>query len=174
MAQHTPSAFLTLWLALVMAPAHGQESTVRGAYLVQILGCGRCHTEGYLTGSEATGPHLAGSRIGIGYTSGERPAIVFPSNLTQDPDTGIGGWTRDDIINAITRGVTADRHRQLAVMPWMNYSALADADVQAIADYLLSLPSVSNRIPDPTPAGAEPTEEYVRFGIYRFKPRTKE
>lgn len=161
-----------LWVLvpILAAPAHGQESVARGAYLVQLLGCGRCHTEGHLTGNVGTAPHLAGSRIGIAYTSGNQPGVVFPSNLTPDPETGIGEWTRVDIVNAMTRGQSSNRHETLTVMPWMDYNVVTESDLGAIADYLLSLPAVSRKIPDPIPAGAQPTHEYVRFGIYRFTP----
>lgn len=148
----------------------GESSAERGAYLVQLLGCGRCHTEGYLTGARSVGAHMAGSRIGIGYTGGDRPGIVFPSNLTPDPDTGLGGWTREQIITAMTRGGVSDRHRRLTVMPWMDYSGLTDPDLEAIAEYLQSLPPISKQIPEPIPPGAQPSEEYVRFGIYHFTP----
>jgi mono/diheme cytochrome c family protein len=152
------------------AQEHAGEVLEKGSYLVQLLGCGRCHTEGYLAGTEAAGPHLAGSRIGIGYTGGDRPGIVFPGNLTSDPETGIGGWTRQEIVSAMTRGTAADSHRRLSVMPWMDYSGLSASDLEAIAEYLMNLPPVSRRIPDAIPPGMQPTEEYVRFGIYHFTP----
>lgn len=166
-ARHT---IVTFMLPLLAVPAYGEDSVARGAYLVQLLGCGRCHTEGHLTGNVGTGPHLAGSRIGIAYTSGDRPGVVFPANLTPDPETGIGGWSRTDIIKAMTRGESAHRHERLMVMPWADYNALTQSDLGAIADYLLSLPAVSRQIPAPIPAGAQPTAEYVRFGVYRFTP----
>lgn len=170
------AAATTFALCGALAPAGsavGADAVARGEYLVSLLGCGRCHTEGYLLGGQATGPHLAGSQVGIAYTDeepGSTPGLAFAPNLTADEATGLGSWSRRDIVRALTTGVGTDGHRRLPVMPWANYSVLNDADVQAIAAYLKSLPPVRREIPRSTAAG-EPVEyPYVRFGIYVFMP----
>jgi len=170
--------FLSLLLLLPLVA--GAETRItsadreRGEYLVNLLACGRCHTEGYLTGNTATGPALAGSRIGIAYsdapTGDEQPGLVFASNLTSDRVTGIGAWSRDDIVRALTTGVGTDGHQRLPVMPWPNYAGLNRSDLRAIAGYLKGLPPVDRRIPGRTEAGGPPEHPYVRFGIYLFEP----
>ncbi len=164
--------------ALTVPAAHAADGAElpagHGAYLVNLLGCGRCHTEGYLTGERATGPHLAGSTIGIAYTAyridEEYPGVVFPSNLTGDEQTGLGAWSKEDIVRAMSRGIARSGHERLTVMPWGNYNALTAADLDAIATYLKTLPAVSREIPRHVPEG-EPTEAtYIRFGVYRFTP----
>jgi hypothetical protein len=160
-------------LGSTAAAASRESSIQRGEYLVNLLGCGRCHTEGYLLGNAASGPPLAGSRVGIAYADSDdemRPGLVFASNLTADRETGLGAWTRRDIVRALTTGVGTDGHQRLPVMPWPNYGALADRDLTAIADYLLSLPAVSNPIPARTMPGDPVANPYVRFGIFVFMP----
>ena len=150
----------------------GTDSVARGAYLVNLLGCARCHTEGYLLGQNATGPHLAGSRVGIAYTDSDQdvhPGLVFAPNLTPD-DTGLGGWSRRDIVRALATGVGTDGHQRLPVMPWPNYMALSDPDLGAIADYLMSLPPVRRQIPTMTAPSETIEHPYVRFGIFVFTP----
>jgi len=160
------------WLCAVPATA-AEQGVQRGEYLVNLLGCGRCHTEGYLLGQSASGPHLAGSRVGIAYTDGDdatHPGLVFASNLTPDKATGLGTWSRRDIVRALTTGVGTDGHQRLPVMPWPNYNALADRDLNAIADYLLSLEPGRRELPGVT-APAETVEyPYVRFGVFVFTP----
>jgi len=174
-------AFVTLSLALLLTalPSHAEKrasrATIeRGEYLVNLLACGRCHTEGYLTGQTATGPLLAGSLIGIawsGFTGEEdMPGLVFATNLTPDPETGIGTWRRADLVRAMRTGVSKDGHQNLPVMPWANYASLSDRDLDAIAAYLHSLPPVSRAIPPRTEPGTLPRHSYVRFGIYLFEP----
>jgi hypothetical protein len=34
-------------------------------------------------------------------------------------------------------------------MPWGEYAALSEADLKAIYAYLMSIPAVSNKVPDP-------------------------
>lgn len=156
------------------APASAREAAVdRGEYLVNLLGCGRCHTEGYLLGHDATGAHLAGSRVGIAYSgdTGEpRPGLVFAPNLTPHDETGLGNWSRRDIVRALTTGVGTDGHQRLPVMPWPNYGAMNDRDLKAVADYLQSLPPVRREIPATTSTGDAVEHPYVRFGIYVFTP----
>lgn len=161
---------LTLFSSITLA----ERSAERGAYMVELLGCARCHTEGLLTGDAAEGPHLAGSRIGIAYTAyneqQDLPGVVFPSNLTSDPETGLGKWSRAEIIAALARGISKGGHERLTVMPWINYGAVKTRDLEAMADYLMTLPPVKRPIPDPVPAGVPSREDYVRFGTYRFTP----
>lgn len=157
-------------------PARADDPDLaRGQYLVNLLGCGRCHTAGYLTGSEATGAFLAGSQLGIAYTAyseDERnPGIVFPSNLTGDDETGLGKWTEQEVVQAMTRGIVrGPGHERLIVMPWPNYNALTRSDVTAIARFLKALPAVTNSIPEAIPEGAPIDRPYVRFGVYEFHP----
>ena len=147
----------------------------RGQYLVNLLGCGRCHTEGYLTGNEATGPYLAGSTIGIAYTAysehDDQPGVVFAGNLTSDAKTGLGSWSEAEVIRAMTAGVSKGGHERLIVMPWPNYTALTHDDLSAIAKFLKALPAVEREIPQPIPEGADIYQPYVRFGVYEFHPR---
>ncbi len=171
-------ALLMLAAATLSAalPAHARDKAVqRGEYLVNLLGCGRCHTEGYLVGDEPTGPYLAGSRVGIAYTDTDddetTPGLAFAPNLTPDDETGLGTWTRRDIVRTLTTGVGADGHQRLPVMPWPNYASLADKDLNAIAAYLQSLPPVKRRIPDTTAPGEPVAHSYVRFGIFVFTPK---
>lgn len=146
----------------------------RGQYLVTLLACGRCHTEGYLTGNQPTGPYLAGSRIGIAYTAYSEdethPGVVFPSNLTPDDETGLGAWSEEEIIRAMTAGVAKSGHERLTVMPWANYTALRPGDLQAVARYLKSLAPVSRKLPQSIAEGDPIDQPYVRFGVYEFSP----
>lgn len=151
------------------------QSAVRhGGYLVALLGCGRCHTEGYLTGGSPTGPALAGSEIGIAYSrykgTDDRPGVAYPRNLTSDPETGLGRWSVDEIASAIRSGIGKDDYHTLPVMPSANYSLLKDKDLHAIASYLKSLPPVVRSIPVRVAPGTPAMHPYVRFGVYIFAP----
>ena len=146
----------------------------RGEYMVNLLACGRCHTEGYLTGNEAQGPILAGSTVGIAYTpdrAGIAPGLAFAPNLTSDQETGLGSWTEEEIIRAMTSGVGKYGHRRLPVMPAVNYTALTADDLRAIARYLKRLPPISRPIPKSTAEGEPSNRPYVRYGLYTFDPK---
>jgi cytochrome c553 len=169
-------SLLLLLLGPLAAPLYAadKDDLARGEYLVNILACGRCHTEGLLSGREATGPVLAGSRVGVAYTAysedDSNPGVVFPSNLTPDEETGLGNWSEEEIIRAMTAGVAKGGHERLTVMPWSNYGALSNRDLKAIARFLKSLSPIERAVPEPIAEGSEITQPYVRFGVYQFHP----
>ena len=158
-------------------PQSADPALSPGQYLTNLLGCGRCHTEGYLTGDEATGPYLAGSRMGMAYTAysmdTRNPGVVFPSNLTGDPETGLGDWSVEEIVVAMTEGIARSGHERLMIMPWVNYNAITPADLEAIARYLKSLGAVDRQIPAAITEGEPSPYPYVRYGIYEFTPHTR-
>jgi mono/diheme cytochrome c family protein len=132
----------------------GAEEVDRGRYLVQIAGCGDCHTPGYLVGNPDMSRFLGGSDVGF-----EVPGLgVFVGpNLTPDRDTGLGRWTKEEIAAAIQRGVTPDGRGLVPTMPWRAYAGLTKPDVDAIVDFLNSLPPIHNKVAGPFGPSEKPT-----------------
>ena len=143
---------------------------MQGRYLVELLGCGACHTNGALIGDPDPLRQLAGSRVGIAFSNplgDSRPGIVYPSNITPDVKTGIGAWTEDQVVAAIRAGKGRHGKRRIAVMPWQGYAKLSREDAMAIAAYLLSIPPVSHDVPDEVEPGSRAQDPYVYFGVYQ-------
>ncbi|MEM8817106.1 MAG: cytochrome c [Pseudomonadota bacterium] len=146
------------------------EQVERGEYLVELLGCGACHTDGALVGEANPARSLAGSRIGIAWSNplGEKnPGVVYPSNLTSDVETGIGGWSDGQIANAIRFGAGRHGAGGIRVMPWPGYAQLTDDDVTAMVAYLRSIDPVTHRVPDNVEPGRPASEAFVYFGVYQ-------
>lgn len=144
----------------------------RGEYLVELLGCGACHTDGALEGAPQMDRALAGSGIGIAYTNPlgtENPGIVFPPNITPDEETGIGLWSDQQIEQAIRVGLGRHADRRIAVMPWQGYTKLTAEDVTSIVSYLRSIEAVRHQVPDDVAPGEKTKRPYVYFGIYRSR-----
>lgn len=153
------------------APAD-RDRVYRGEYLVELLGCGVCHTDGALSGVPDMERSLAGSRIGIAFSNplSERyPGVVYPPNITPDIETGIGGWSDAQIANAVRTGIGRHGQRRIATMPWQGYAKLSDEDVSAIVSYLHSIDAVSHQVPAEVQPGRPATEEFVYFGVYRSR-----
>lgn len=127
-------------------PGEDRDLVKRGRYLVHAQMCGLCHTPVNHTGIyRGDDFYLAG-----GMRVGAYPHGVFVSrNLTSDPETGLGRWTEDQIINALRNGRARGRVLNFWDMPWQMYHNLAADDARAIARYLKTLPPVRNRIPAP-------------------------
>ena len=153
------------------APEHLYQVR-RGAYLVELLGCGSCHTDGALEGVPDFDKALAGSSIGIAYSNpmgDHRPGIVFPPNLTPDPETGLGTWTDKQIADAVRMGAGRHTSRRIVIMPWQGYSKMTEDDVAAIVAYLRSIEPVEHQTPDEVPPGQATDKPFVYFGVYRTR-----
>jgi mono/diheme cytochrome c family protein len=117
----------------------------RGEYLAQIMDCGGCHTTGVFLGKPDPARYLGGSEVGFLIPG---LGIFYPPNLTPD-ETGLGSWSKDDIIRAVRTGVRPDGRMLAPAMPWHSYAALNDEDANALAAFLKSLPPVQNKVPGP-------------------------
>lgn len=149
-----------------------QDAVDRGRYLVGLLGCGACHTDGAFEGAPNVELALAGSQIGIARSNpldSKRPGIVYPPNITPDEDTGIGLWTDRQIANAVRAGIGRHSMRRLSAMPWQGYAQLNDDDVDAIVTYLRSIPPINNKVPAEVLPGQRATSPFVYFGVYRSR-----
>lgn len=144
----------------------------RGEYLVELLGCGGCHTDGALDGAPKMDRSLAGSRTGIAWMNpfqNDRPGVVYPPNITPDSDTGIGEWSDQQIAYAVRAGVGQHLNRRIAVMPWQGYAKMTDEDVDAIVAYLRSIEPVRHEVPREVRPGVRATEPFIYFGTYRSR-----
>ena len=150
--------------------AYSGEQVARGQYLVGLLGCGSCHTNGALVGAPDMRQLLAGSDTGIAWTNplaDRNPGVVYPANITPDLETGIGSWAVNDIVAMIRSGVDRHAGQTLPIMPWPAYAQLHEEDAVAIAAYLLSLPPVRHRVPDNVQPGTRAASPFVHFGVYQ-------
>lgn len=138
----------------------GDARIARGKYLVGIAGCGDCHTPGHFFGKPDMARHLGGSEVGF-----EIPnlGVFYGPNLTPDRETGLGTWSEDDIVTAVTKSVRPDGRQLVPAMPWMGYAKLTRQDAKAIAAYLKSLPPVNHQVPGPFGAQEKPTSFVMRI-----------
>jgi mono/diheme cytochrome c family protein len=123
----------------------------RGAYLVGGLAhCGGCHTQMNALGAPKTAQYLQGGTFADG----------FAPDLTPNPRTGLGAWSRQDIVDFLKTGrnTHAAAAAEMASVVAGSTSRLSDADLQAIATYLGELP------PSPSRPGVAPSERTMRRG----------
>jgi mono/diheme cytochrome c family protein len=157
----------------VSAASAAETQIERGKYLVTIAGCGTCHTPGALLGKPDAKRVLAGSEVGFGIPG---VGVFVGGNLTPDKETGLGGWTTEQIVAAITKGEMPNGRKLFPVMPWPDLAHLSSDDAQAIAAYLKSLPPVSNAVPGPFGPKEVPStlvSVVVPGGVYANLPAPK-
>jgi hypothetical protein len=75
--------------------------------------------------------------------------VVRSSNITPDPDTGIGRWPEDfflarfrDFASEHSHRVPVARGQFNTIMPWTMYAGLTDEDLGAIYAYLRTVKPV--------------------------------
>jgi mono/diheme cytochrome c family protein len=123
-----------------MPDASRSEAWNRGAYLVQgPAHCGECHTPRNALGGPDHSRFLAGNPVGA-----EGKPVP---NITPHED-GIGDWSATDIAFALESGLKPDYDSFGGGMGEVvkdSTSRLTEADRNAIADYLLSLPPVAGK-----------------------------
>jgi cytochrome c553 len=137
--------FAALAAALAAAPALAQDKKLleRGTYLMDsIVACGNCHIARGEKGRPLPEKGLSG-----GLVFDEEPFKAYASNITPDPETGIGKWTDAQLARAIREGIRPDGSVIGPPMPIMFYRGLADDDLKAIIAYLRAQPPVKNAVP---------------------------
>jgi mono/diheme cytochrome c family protein len=139
----TISRMLLIGAALaISAAAHAQgidaqkfNQIEKGRYLATVGDCGACHT---LPGS---GREFAGGR------AIETPfGTLLAPNITPDPVTGIGAWTDDEFVNALTEGTGRNGRHLYPAMPYTYYTKLSRDDALAIRAYLDAVPAVQSEV----------------------------
>jgi mono/diheme cytochrome c family protein len=108
----------------------------RGEYLEKAADCLVCHTS---PGGE---PFAGGLAFPLPF------GTLYSTNITADPETGIGNYSDQDFLNAVQHGIRKDGARLYPAMPYTSYTFMTDADVLAIKAYLFSLPAVRRRNQD--------------------------
>ncbi len=143
----------------------------KGKYLVEIMGCADCHAPKKMT---AQGP-IPDPELGLSGHPAKIPmgkvlktqdwvlfhpmntiavgpwGATFSANLTPDA-TGIGSWSEEQFIIAMTEGKSKGIRTArplLPPMPWQNYVHMKKEDLVAVFAYLKSCKPVENLVPQP-------------------------
>lgn len=122
-----------LWLALPpkvadLSPGFtgtaSPDLIARGRYIAELGDCVACHTA--KDGVEMAGGLALESPMGT----------IWSTNITPDPETGIGGWSFGEFDRAMRKGVAADGHHLYPAMPYPSYARMSDEDMGALWAYL--------------------------------------
>lgn len=124
----------------------------RGDYLANhVAACIHCHSKRDF--NKFSGPVIPGTEGGGGQVFSNEildaiPGVFYGKNITPDNETGIGTWTDDEILRAITHGISKKGDTLFALMPYVNFNRMAKDDLMAIIAYLRTLKPVKNKIPE--------------------------
>ena len=120
-------SLLSLALSLFTATTFAQsENLSRGEYLARLGNCVACHTV------EGGAPFAGGLKMHVPMLGN-----IYSTNITPDPETGIGHYSLQDFDNAMRLGVAKDGHNLYPAMPYPSYAKIKEDDMQALYDYFM-------------------------------------
>ena len=124
----------------------------RGDYLANhVAACIHCHSTRDFT--KYSGPVVPGTEGGGGELFDNKilaaiPGTLYGKNITPDNETGIGTWTDDEVLRAITHGIRKNGDTLFPIMPYANFNRMAKEDLMAIVAYLRTLKPIKNKVND--------------------------
>ncbi|MBC8719665.1 cytochrome c [Ochrobactrum sp. Marseille-Q0166] len=119
-------------------PAFDAATIEHGRTLVAAGYCAECHT--------AKGGQPFAGNFPIVTAFG----TIYGSNITPDPDTGIGKWSPAAFRRALHDGVDADGRYLFPAFPYDHFTKISDQDVDAIYAYIMTQVTPVSEVTKPT------------------------
>jgi len=139
---------LKIQIGQLVAPVHlsfnlkDADTVYLGSYLVNVAtGCSDCHTNPQYIGNPFVGDPIVINAAG--YLGGGRPfgPGVVSRNITPNVAGKPAGMSYPDFVQVMRSGKDFDNiHPLLQVMPWPRFRSLTERDLQAIYQYLSTIP----------------------------------
>ncbi|ANB76400.1 cytochrome C [Paraburkholderia phytofirmans OLGA172] len=126
-------------LAEVQPPAASsfdRQLKLEGARVVALGDCAVCHT------ARGGKPFAGGLPLATPF------GTIYATNITPDPETGIGAWSQEAFTRALRRGIARDGHQLYPAFPYIHFTRMSDHDIAAAYAYLMSRDPVKVTTPD--------------------------
>lgn len=112
------------------ASIYTAATIARGAELAALGACAVCHT-------------AEDGTVNAGGRPLETPfGVIYSTNITPDPKTGLGAWSYPAFERAMREGIHRDGRHLYPAFPYNHFAATTDADLQALYAYLMAQPAV--------------------------------
>lgn len=112
------------------AVAGYRADVVNGETLFHSASCSACH------GADLSGGLELKTKFGL---------FRVP-NISRDPETGIGGWTPTNFLNAVLLGVSPEGRHYYPSFPYTSYIRMRPQDVLDIKAFIDNMPPVRNKV----------------------------
>ncbi|MBT9385167.1 molybdopterin-dependent oxidoreductase [Pseudooceanicola sp. CBS1P-1] len=107
----------------------------RGRQVFATGDCAVCHT------AQDGSPNAGGRPMKTPF------GTVFTTNLTPDPETGLGNWSFAAFDRAMRRGISRDGHNLYPAFPYTAFAKMDGEDMYALYAYLQTLAPVRAAVP---------------------------
>jgi nicotinate dehydrogenase subunit B len=119
------------------ASVYNAATLERGRLLAAAGDCAVCHT-------------APGGAVNAGGRAMDTPfGRLYTSNLTPDPETGLGRWSFSAFQRAMREGLSRDGHHLYPAFPYTAFAKMSDDDLTALYAWLMSQPPVRAETPAP-------------------------
>jgi mono/diheme cytochrome c family protein len=119
-------------------PTFPADSVSRGELLAAVGHCESCHTR------PGGAPYAGGYGVNTPF------GTIYGTNITPDPETGIGLWSLEAFTRAMREGVRRDGAHLFGAFPYWAFTQLSDADIGALYAFCMTGPAVKATVPDMT------------------------
>jgi mono/diheme cytochrome c family protein len=99
--------------------------------------------------------------------------VIYSTNITPDPETGIGNYSLEDFDRAVRSGIAKDGHHLYPAMPYPSYAKITDEDMKELYTFFMKdVPPVrqTNR-PNEIPWYLSPRWPLAVWNLF-FAPKT--
>jgi mono/diheme cytochrome c family protein len=127
-------------LSAAQLPAHDPD-VANGERIFYAGGCSSCHAAPDAKGEDKL-------RLGGGRELNTDFGIFRVPNISPDAESGIGGWSTLDFVNAVTRGVSPGGAHFYPSFPYSSYTRMTLEDVVDLKGFIDTLAPISNRVTD--------------------------
>jgi mono/diheme cytochrome c family protein len=109
-------------------PAHSADAAQieRGARLAALGDCIVCHTAAHGK------PYAGGRPLQTPF------GTIYATNITPDPQTGIGDWSRDAFTRAMRKGISRNGHLLYPAFPYPHFTHMTDEDIADLYAFMMS------------------------------------
>ncbi len=107
-----------------------------GKDLAGIGACEVCHT------APGGAPYAGGLALPTPF------GVIFSTNITPDPELGIGRWSAEAFRRAMRQGIDRDGRHLYPAFPYDSFTRATDEDLDAIYAYLMTVDPVHAVVPD--------------------------
>jgi len=140
-----------------------REQVAKGAELAHIGNCMGCHT------AEGGKPYAGGTPLKTPF------GTIYGTNITPDPETGIGRWSLEAFTRAMREGVDRDGRHLFPAFPYDHFTKLTDGDIAALYAFVMTREPVSqenrrNSVPLPRASVGIWKSRYFERGVFKPDP----
>jgi len=107
----------------------------RGASLALLGDCATCHT------APGGAPYAGALAMPTPF------GTIYSTNITPDPETGIGRWSEQAFVRALRSGVDREGRHLYPAFPYDHFTRVSDDDAKALYTFFMSIDPVRSSAP---------------------------